>query len=293
MGKGIAAGNACWGGTDDCVACNGPSGDKIDVDLFFGKGLFSPKLKQQIDKTCKFPTDYDSSQAGECTKPQTMECQTLLDEMRKEVGPHNIYFIYDNCQNTKNFLSRTGKDMAWLTSTLRKGMHNNSLRQSLKNMNGGFEWDCAGDVGSFLQDPEVRKALNLENAAISASSFDYNLSGPASITLWPELSQKLRVLIYNGDADACVPYIGNEYWISNLEDDGKLKQIKEWAPWFTSNHAAPAGYVTRYQVPGASVDFSFQTIRLAGHMVPTFQPEAAFVMLKDFLDSGMKTNTVI
>merc|ERR1712070_282149 len=56
--KGIAAGNACWGGTETCVACNGPSQDKIDVDLFFGKGLFSPKLKKQIDETCKFPTQY-------------------------------------------------------------------------------------------------------------------------------------------------------------------------------------------------------------------------------------------
>merc|ERR1712048_494233 len=56
--RGIAAGNACWGGTETCLACNGPSQDKMDVDLYFGKGLFSPKLKAEIDKACEFPTDY-------------------------------------------------------------------------------------------------------------------------------------------------------------------------------------------------------------------------------------------
>jgi len=246
-----------------------------------------------IDSTCKFPTDYLPPQEGSCQKQVSQDCQSLLSQMREEVGPHNIYFIYDNCPNTQDFLRRTGKDMAWLTSMLRKGMHDNSTRQTLTAMNGGFEWDCAGDVGAFLEDPAVRKALHLENASISASSFDYNTSGPASITLWPELVQKLRVLIYNGDADSCVPYNGNEQWISTLEDQGKLKETKEWAPWFTSNRAAPAGYVTRYQAPGATVDFSFQTIRLAGHMVPTFQPEAALVMLKDFFNAGKNIDVVV
>lgn len=277
--KGIAAGNACWGGTENCVACNGPSNDKIDVDLFFGKALFSPKLKQQIDKTCDFPTDYTAA-SGECTKPVNDACQTLLRQMRQEVGPHNTYFIYDNCPQTEDFLQRVGKDSAWLTGMLRRNLHGNSTRQVLKDMNGGFDWDCIGDLEGFLSDVNVLEALHL--GARAGSAFQYGTSGPASVTLWPELAKKLRVLIYNGDADACVPYNGNEDWIGSLEEQGKLTEIKEWAPWFTSNEAAPAGYVTRYQAPGASVDFSFQTIRLAGHMVPTFQPEAGYVMIRDF-----------
>lgn len=39
--KGIAAGNACWGGSATHVQCNGPNSEQNDVDMYFGKGLVS------------------------------------------------------------------------------------------------------------------------------------------------------------------------------------------------------------------------------------------------------------
>merc|ERR1712146_849678 len=92
-----------------------------------------------------------------------------------------------------------------------------------------------------------------------SSRFHYRSSGPASVTLYPELVKKLRIFIYNGDADACVPYIGNEEWIGNLEKDGVFTESKAWTPWYTSSSSsAPAGYVTEYKVNGSEKDFSLQ-----------------------------------
>ena len=34
--KGIALGNACWGGDAHSVQCNGPNSDQNDVDMFYG-----------------------------------------------------------------------------------------------------------------------------------------------------------------------------------------------------------------------------------------------------------------
>ena len=34
-----------------------------------------------------------------------------------------------------------------------------------------------------------------------------------------------------GDADACVPYIGNEEWIASLETSGVLAEKEAWRPW--------------------------------------------------------------
>jgi len=45
--------------------------------------------------------------------------------------------------------------------------------------------------------------------------------------------------------------------------------------------------VTTFEVPAnPAVDFSFLTIRLAGHMVPTFQPAAAFAFFDRFLSAS-------
>ena len=77
-------------------------------------------------------------------------------------------------------------------------------------------------------------------------------------------------LIYNGDADACVPYIGNEEWINDaLVGPGLVSEAEAWRPWFTAETPdMPAGYVTTYNVVGASPPvhtMTFLTIRLAGH----------------------------
>merc|ERR1712187_192927 len=94
---------------------------------------------------------------------------------------------------------------------------------------------------AWMKRPEVRKALHLDQHKAGASSFRYSSSGPASITLYPELVKKLRIMIYNGDADACVPYIGNEEWIAGLESQGVLKESQGWTPWFAGSKRAPAG----------------------------------------------------
>jgi len=280
--KGMALGNACSDGDDTHVTCL-DNEKMIDVEFFFGKGLFSPKLYKKIYENCDFPNT------------MSLKCQLNLAEMRRQVGPHNVYNVYDNCPQTSSFLESTGKDMGWLTSFLRTNLHRTSeAHNELKDMNGGFDWNCIGDVGSWIKSPEVLKALHLEGE--SGSRFGYTQSGPASIMLYPELATKLRILIYNGDADACVPYIANQNWIARLEADGHVKESEPWTPWFATNNAAPAGYITKFDipsaVPGRDVSFAFQTVRLAGHMVPQYQPDAALVLISDFLAGDSQTVTV-
>jgi len=278
--KGLAAGNACWGGSENRVDCNGPNEERNLVELYYGKGLFSPKLRKQIKSECNYdqPGNFSGSES----------CQTLLRQMSNEIGPHNSYNIYDNCPATEAFLKRTGKDMFWLLKELREGLHRpHHTHAKLTKMNGGFKWDCLGDVGIWIQREDVKKALHLDGIRAGASELSYSRSGPASITLYPELVKKIHVMIYNGDADPCVPYIGNEEWIGDLESQGILHEKAAWSPWFTSNKASPAGYVTKYSVPGSQQEFSFATVRLAGHMVPQFFPEAALTLISTFLEAPL------
>ena len=98
------------------------------------------------------------------------------------------------------------------------------------------------------------------------------------------------VLIYNGDADSCVPYIGNEEWIDGLEAQGVIAEADAWHPWFTDKavgggggSSMPAGYLTTYNVSGTTQQMQFLTIRLACHMVPMFQPGPALTFFERFI----------
>jgi len=270
----LLVGNGCWGGDAHTVICNGPNSDQNDIDMYFGKGLVSKKLYEQIYDTCKFPKISSA-------------CDKLLEAASTAVGPHNVYNIYDNCPRTGEYLeSMGGKSMRWLLAQLREKM-DRGVSSHEELLGGGYEWSCGdtyppGKIAEFMLRKDVQKALHLN--APGQSSFDYASNGPASITLYPYLINRIRVLIYNGDADACVPYKGNEEWIDSLESQGLINESEAWRPWFTDEvQSMPSGYVTSYDVTGTELAFHFVTIRLAGHMVPMFQPDPGLTFFERFL----------
>ena len=55
-----------------------------------------------------------------------------------------------------------------------------------------------------------------------------------------------------------------------------------WRPWYVGepHSSSVAGYVVEYDVP---TEFTFMTIKGAGHMVPTFRPRESLTMMSRFL----------
>lgn len=271
--KGFAVGNACWGGDATTVQCNGPNSEKNDMDLFYGKGLVSTKLRDQTYADCGWN--------GGAKK--AIKCEEDVLAMDKQVGPHNVYNIYDNCPGAAEWEAKSGRTTGFARKFMRDNLHNQDVHAELAALSGGYPWPCGGedDIKTFLSRDDVRAALHLGKPGVSR--FSYKSSGPASITLYPFLVKHLRVLIYNGDADSCVPYTGNEEWTTGLAAQGVVNEKEAWRPWFAAGESVPAGYVTSYTVTNSTMDFSFLTIRLAGHMVPTFQPAASFSFYSRFL----------
>lgn len=76
--------------------------------------------------------------------------------------------------------------------------------------------------------------------------------------VYPELIKELDVVIFNGDADACVPYTDNEEWTSGMG----FSVAEAWHPWLVDQQVA--GYVTKYQTSGNG-GFRFMTVKGAGH----------------------------
>ena len=178
-------------------------------------------------------------------------CDKLLNDMDAAVGPHNVYNVYDNCPNLDldKWVEMSGKSRRWLHQYMARNMVNPKAYDELNAMagyfshgkkntttaaeanrangeveveveagnpvsGGGFDWTCGqfDALPVYFRRPEVRKALNLPASNANGSTFDYSSSGPASVTLYPALIKQIRVLIYNGDSDTCVPYVGNEEW---------------------------------------------------------------------------------
>ena len=212
--KGIALGNACWGGTATDVNCNGPNSDENDSKMYYGKGLSSDAHQKLIEAECKWPP----LGTGASTGKVSLKCEALLEKQHQMVGPHNVYDIYDNCPQGDAYLKQNGLTMRQLLK-YKRDLFNNDVKLSTAESSehhrrlGGYDWACGGmdDTSKWITTPAVMKALHVSNPG--ASKFEYQRSGPASVTLHPMLAKKLRVLIYNGDSDSCVPYKGNEQWI--------------------------------------------------------------------------------
>ena len=112
--------------------------------------------------------------------------------------------LAQNCEESTRWYEASGRSPRWLRRYLHEHWHDAHAIQALDSMGGGFDWTC----GTFAALPkyfarlDVRRALHLPEVS-QTSTFAYDSSGPASITLYPRLIKYLRILIYNGDADAC------------------------------------------------------------------------------------------
>ncbi|KAE8718147.1 Serine carboxypeptidase II-3 [Hibiscus syriacus] len=76
---------------------------------------------------------------------------------------------------------------------------------------------------------------------------------------------------YAGDTDGRVPVTSSRYAIKTLQ----LPVETGWRPWYFESEGG--GYVVGYK------GVIFTTVRGAGHMVPSYQPERALTMITSFL----------
>jgi hypothetical protein len=160
---------------------------------------------------------------------------------------------------------------------------------------------------SWLNVPAVQKALHVTAAHrrdgkwAPSSGLNYTHTQPTLLHMYPRLIAKLRILLFSGDVDECVPYNGAEQWTRGFG----YKPTEHWRPWMVDGQVA--GYATVYDTPH---NFTWATVtpvrppalgtlgspelteracaakvRGAGHMAPLFQPLRVFGLFSRFLSS--------
>eukprot|EP01016_Furgasonia_blochmanni_P034940 TRINITY_DN3822_c0_g1_i1.p1 TRINITY_DN3822_c0_g1~~TRINITY_DN3822_c0_g1_i1.p1 ORF type:complete len:219 (+),score=11.32 TRINITY_DN3822_c0_g1_i1:64-720(+) len=172
---------------------------------------------------------------------------------------------------------------------------NKQLRDAhpeMKKFEIGFNiTDCTEWSGAvqWLNQPEVQAALhipsNLPKWDTCNTSLKYTPDfDRGSIWIYPLLlKSNMRILVYSGDTDGCVPTIGTMRWVSKLAEAGLISLLNPMRQWHVQEPDGTkqvAGYVTEY------TNLHLVTFRGAGHMVPQSKPKEALKALNSFIQNA-------
>jgi len=140
---------------------------------------------------------------------------------------------------------------------------------------------CLSEYTSiYLNNPDVIKAIHADK--------HYERKWPRHPTGWrygdekqnialifPKFFEKApswRILVFSGDADAAVPFIGTERVVRCFN----RKVTSDWSNWMLDGDVA--GSVIKY-----AGGLSFLTIKGCGHMVPYYCPKAGYAFYSNWL----------
>jgi hypothetical protein len=141
--------------------------------------------------------------------------------------------------------------------------------------------DVTPSVTYFHQD-SVRAALHVSSSAlpwdVCSAVVKYVQYAPTVAPIYEQLSPQMRVLVYSGDVDSCVPFVGTQSQVDLL--GFPVIPGKGWESWMVASQIA--GFCRTYDV-GPKGALAWCSVRGAGHMVPTFKPAQALALFECFV----------
>ncbi|CAI0393440.1 unnamed protein product [Linum tenue] len=135
----------------------------------------------------------------------------------------------------------------------------------------------------WANDEGVQTALHVRKGTIGtwercSSRLHYTTDVASSTEFHLQLARKgYRSLIYSGDHDMLVPYVGTLEWIRSLN----FRIVEEWRHWLLNNQVA--GYTRTYSDPRYYNLMTFATVKGAGHTAPEYKPPECYAMFKRWI----------
>lgn len=205
-----------------------------------------------------------------CTDPSirlkySEECNYYESQMDQQVGILNPYALdYPICSQMEQ-------------------------RRRIQHPGNFSQYDpCETDwTTKYLNRPEVKKAIHAKASitwascsnTVKYSEVDVNAPMMPYYNKIIDSGADIKILVYSGDDDSVCATIGTQAWIYDLG----YKVTSSWTQWFLNEQ--PAGAITRFEK-----NLSFVTVHDAGHEVPTYQPERALAMFKQYLSGDLFTS---
>jgi len=267
--KGFAAGNAYTDWEQDFNA---------NVPYSRYHGLTSPENYELAKDVCKgnyapcFWPRPGYSCSDDCNNAVTNATEYAMD------GSIDVYDIYvDVCKDGK---TRQVNQAFVLEQERRKQLRRHQEatgRLGVTPISPIFP-TCTGNyVATYLNTPAVQTAIHAKMGTQwvecgLSGLYDFNYNSVVPLYQNWTTDKKIKILVYNGDADFIVNFIGSQNWLGAM----KLKQLQPWSKWIGTDSQV-AGYFVRYD------GMSFATVKGAGHMVPKDRPQHGLDLITAFL----------
>ncbi|KAL7175675.1 hypothetical protein ACSBR2_029296 [Camellia fascicularis] len=125
----------------------------------------------------------------------------------------------------------------------------------------------------------VQEALHIRKGSITewirCNKLSYTHTIWGSFQYHVNLSTKgYRSLIYSGDHDMIIPFLGTQAWIRALN----YSIVDEWRSWWVQGQVA--GYTRTY-----SNRMTFATVKGAGHTAPEYKPIECYTMFERWISN--------
>ncbi|KAH7847290.1 hypothetical protein Vadar_024310 [Vaccinium darrowii] len=235
------------------------------IPFAHGMGLISDELFESLQRNCKgeyFNVD-----------PNNKECLEDVETYTQVTNGVNTPYILEP------FCGYASPNPPDLFSKRR------SLDDTNKELVASESSPCASSridgyrlSHSWLNNDDVREALHVRTGSTGEwircnDGLPYNTTVEESFEYHVNLSTKaFKSLVYSGDHDMFVPFLGTQAWIRSLN----CSIVDDWRLWVVQGQVS--GYTRTY-----SNGMTFATVKGGGHTAPEFKPIECYDMFKRWI----------
>ncbi|WCJ18016.1 serine carboxypeptidase-like 1 [Euphorbia peplus] len=230
------------------------------IEFAYIKQLISNQLYQEIKENCKSEYLYPDRSNKIC-----ITGLQIVNETYEKVYAANVY--EPKCSNWDLGFLLGETDFSSISKTVDRKM----------NLSSQYCRDYMLLFSDYWgNDMNVQRALHIREGTIKLwarfnSSLWYNFDVSSTLESHTELSMgPYQALIFSGDADSVIPYLGTYQWIESLN----LPIKRNWHPWFVDHQVA--GYAISYSKK--KYNLTFATVKGGGHSAAETRSKECFAM---------------
>ena len=248
--------------------------ERAMVHFGYGHGIVGYELMKEYERNCPHLDFYfHKSKEENIINPQKVShrCNEIRKEIKNCFEGNDLFGIYHKCEvssaNQENIIQKI------LLS------QKNSEEDEISILPNYCKDDYF--MQDFLNQNTIKEKLSIEDKSLFWSSCSGDVSNhyhfSESFLLYKDyiLNHNLRTWHLSGDSDSCIPTFGTMKWIEQLS----LPIKTEWRSWHTGNQIA--GYLQEYE------NFTFLTVKGAGHIIPLDKREAIYLAFNAFLSGEL------